>query len=330
MSCGTESSPAAPPRQSQSSISPATAIWFHPLPPAKDWPGEPGGKGSADFLNLFLPNAPWQHVAAHTQVLGLYAGWITAASDQMLRQVVGFVKQHGMGIEIEAPALQATATCGSGVEGYVPWGQSLHDFTLAYLQRLNALGAPVPFIKVDEPYYFGTVVKDPRACHWPVVTVAGDVGNYAQLVRSVYPNIAIGDVEPIIADAYSPDVLDALVAWHNAYRNVTGAPFPFFFADIDFSNPAWPAIVKDIEAATHQHGMKFGIIYIGDWPDNSDAEWAAKVVERFQIYQGTFGGQPDFVLFQSWQPHPVYCLPESNPATFTGAMERYVARLARP
>ena len=76
--------------------------------------------------------------------------------------------------------------------------------------------------------------------------------------------------------------------------------------------------------------MKFGIIYIGDWPDNSDAEWASKVVARFEIYQGAFGGRPDYVLFQSWQPHPVYSLPESNPATFTGAMESYVVRMTRP
>jgi hypothetical protein len=188
----------------------------------------------------------------------------------------------------------------------------------------------VPYIKVDEPYYFGTVVNDPRACHWPVVKVAADVGAYAQLVKSVYPNVAIGDVEPIIASAYSPDVHTALDRWHDAYRNVTGTRFPFFFADIDFSDPAWPSIVKAIEASTRQREIKFGIIYIGDWQDRSDAEWAAKVVARFEIYEGAFGGRPDFVLFQSWQPHPVYCLPESNPATFTGAMERYVARLTRP
>jgi hypothetical protein len=329
VSCGSRGTPSVPLSVADVPISSTAAIWFHPLPPAKDWPGEPGGRGSTDFLDLFQPNAPWQDVSAHTRVLGLYAGWITAVSDQMLQQVVGYIKAHGMGIEIEAPALQATPTCGSGVEGYVPWGQSLHDFTLAYLHRLNALGAPVPYIKVDEPYFFGSVVNDPHSCHWPVTTVAADVGAYAQLVKSVYPNVAIGDVEPIIASAYKPNVVTAIDLWHDTYRRLTGAPFPFFFADIDFSNPAWPSIVRAIEATTRERGMKFGIIYVGDWQDNSDAEWAAKVVARFEIYQGAAGGRPDYVLFQSWQPHPIYCLPSNDPATFTGAMEIYITRLTR-
>lgn len=124
---------------------------------------------------------------AKTQAIGLYAAWITAVSDQDLQQIVAFLNAHNMGIEIEAPALPAQATCGSGVEGYVPYGQSLHDFTLAYLQRLQGLGAQVLFIKVDEPYYFGNVVNDPRSCHFSITEVATEVGQYAQLVKTVFP-----------------------------------------------------------------------------------------------------------------------------------------------
>ncbi|HEY5096297.1 MAG TPA: hypothetical protein VII69_14385 [Candidatus Eremiobacteraceae bacterium] len=206
---------------------------------------------------------------------------------------------------------------------------SLRNFTLDYLLRLKALGAPAPFIKVDEPYYFGNVVTDPRACHWPIPQVAVDVGAYARLVKTVYPAAVVGDVEPIIANAYAPDVVTAIGRWHDTYRAVTGAPFPFFFADMDFSNGAWPTIVKLIEDRTRQRGMQFGIIYIGDWADESDAEWAAKVVARFEIYQGESGGRPDYVLFQSWEPHPKYCLPESDWTTCTGVIDSYVRATAQ-
>jgi hypothetical protein len=298
------------------------SIWFHPLPTASD--GGPPGLGSTDFRALFLPNSPWQNALAHTSVFGVYAGWVTAASDAELQQAVAFFNAHHLTLEIEAPALQATATCGSGVEGFVDYGMSLHDVTLAYLQRLQALGAQVSSIKVDEPYFFGSVTGDPRSCHYPVREVARQVAQYALLAQSVYPNVQVGDVEPVIASAYAPDVVTALRQWHDAYAEAAAKPFPFYFADIDFSNPAWPSLVKSLEADTRSDGLRFGIIYIGDPDDTSDAEWTSKVVRRFQTYEGPSGGRPDYALFQSWEAHPKLCLPESDPTTFTGAIDAYV------
>jgi hypothetical protein len=275
-------------------------------------------------MALFQPGAPWPRVMARTQVIGMYAGWITTVDQASLQSIVAFLNAHNMGIEIEAPAMQALANCGSGVEGYVPYGQSVQNFTLAYLQRLQALDAQVLYIKVDEPYFFGNVVSDPRSCHFTVTQIATEVGQYTQLVKTIYPNAQVGDVEPVIASAYSPDVVTALGQWHDTYRTVTGAPFPFYFADIDWSNPEWPSIVKQLEEQTRQREMQFGIIYIGDMQDVSDAEWTGKVVARFETYQGQNGGQPDYVLFQSWEPYPQYCLPETDSTTFTGAIEAYV------
>lgn len=261
---------------------------------------------------------------AKTQVIGMYAAWITTVDDSSLQSVVRFLNAHNMGIEIEAPALQALASCGSGVEGFVPYGQTVQAFTLTYLRRLQAIGANVAFIKVDEPYFFGNVVGDPRSCHFSTTEIASEVGQYVQIVKSVYPNAAVGDVEPIIENAYAPDVITALTQWHTTYRTVTGAPFPFFFADIDFSNPSWPTLVKQLENSTKQGGMKFGIIYIGDLTDTSDAQWSGKVIARFQLYQGASGGQPNYVLLQSWDPYPQFCLPETDPATFTGVIDAYI------
>jgi hypothetical protein len=88
---------------------------------------------------------------------------------------------------------------------------------------------------------------------------------------------------------------------------------------------AWASLVKQLEIATHQRGLRFGIIYIGDEFDMSDPEWTGKVVARFQSYQGSSnGGSPDYVLYQSWEPHPHLCLPESDPTPFTGAIAAYV------
>ena len=298
----------------------SAAIWFHPKPTDPSQPLY----GSSDFLALFQPTAPWPKALAHTQVIGLYAGWIAAASDADLQQVVTFLHAHNLTIEIEAPAMQALSTCGSGVEGYVPYGQTVQAFTAAYLGRLAALNAPVSYIKVDEPFFFGAIVNDPRSCNFTLQQIATEVSQYTQMVHTAYPNAQVGDVEPVVDSAYPGGVVNALGEWHQVYQTVTNAPFPFFFADIDFSNSAWPDLVKTLESQSRQNGTAFGIIYIGDQLDTSDEEWTTKAVQRFHLYQGDAGGQPDFVLFQSWQPHPQHALPESDPTTFTGLLDAYI------
>jgi hypothetical protein len=301
------------------------AIWYHPEPSAASWTGAPSGmSGSFDFLALFAPNAPWPRVMAHTSVLGLYAGWVLQTDQQTLQGAIAFANAQHMGIELEAPALQATTSCGTGVEGYVPVQTTVPAITLSYLNRLKALNADVRFIKVDEPFFFGSVVNDPRACGLAVADVVSQVNAYVHVVQTVYPNAQVGDVEPIILSQYAPDVVTAIGQYHAAYRAAAGAPFPFFFADIDFSNPFWAALVKRLEVQTRSEGSRFGIIYIGDQQDTSDAQWTGKVIARFTAYEGANGGRPDYALFQSWQPHPLRNLPETDPTTFTGAINAYI------
>lgn len=303
------------------------AIWFHPLP---RMPAPPAisswtdSIGSFDYQSLFEAGAPWQRAIAHTQIIGLYAGMVASTSDQNLQQIVAFLNAHNMGIELEAPALEAQASCGSGVEGYVSYPGSLHDFTLIYLLRLKALGARVAFVKPDEPYFFGAVTPDPRSCHFTATEVASQVGRFAQLVDSIYPQAAVGDIEPVITAAYVPDVVTALGQWHDTYRAVTGKPFPFYIADVDFSNPVWPALVNEVAQGSRQRGIRFGMLYTGDLYDSTDQEWTAKAVTRFHTYEGANGGRPDYALFQSWEPHPTICLPETDHTAFTGVLDAYV------
>jgi hypothetical protein len=330
---GGSSGPSAP-SVSATSVASQASIWFHPLPRIQAYPGGPSGTpGSADFADLFASGAAWPKALGRTSVIGLYAGWIGSAnvqavnqaSDAELRSIVAFLTAHHMSIELEAPALQALSTCGAGVEGYVPYGQTVRDVTLGYLQRLKAAGAPVQFVKADEPYFFGSVSNEAQVCNFTVTQVAQQFQSFAQLVKSVYPTAEVGDVEPLITELYAPDAVTALGQWHDAYRALSGAPLPFFIADMDFGNPEWPSLAKSMENATRTRGMKFGIIYSGDPGDVSDAQWTGKAVARFQAYQGANGGRPDYALFQSWNQHPWRCLPETDPTTFTGVLDAYIA-----
>jgi hypothetical protein len=302
----------------------SVAIWIQPKPEVQGQTGFLGG-GASDFLSLFTGTAGWPSTAAHTAVFGLYAGWVADIDSTTLANVVTFLNAQHIPIELEAPALQATSTCGNNVEGYVPDGLVLADFTNEYLQRLKALGANVAYIKVDEPYFYGSIAaSSPNSCAWPASQVADDVARYAQLVHATYPNAEIGDVEPIINTGYGTDPVTALSAWHDAFAKAMGAQFPFFVADMDFGNPGWPALAVRMQQAMRARQERFGIIFIGEPTDTSDAIWSSKTLARAQTFASTSGSAPDFVFFQSWDPYPHSCLPETDPTTFTGTVKAYI------
>lgn len=280
---------------------------------------------STDYAAMMSSTAQWPTVAAHTQVFGLYAGWIGSAPAAQLTALAALLARYHMTTEVEAPAMQATQSCGSGVEGYVPYGQSLDVFTEYVLTRAQQFNIPIGYIKVDEPFYFGSVSNDPRACRWSVGTVATAVSQYAAFVHQLSPNTQVGDVEPVLPGDYVPDAVTAITAWHDAYKTANGTGFPFFFADLDFDDAQWAQRALGLESAMHARGEKFGILYIGDYQDTSDAQWAQQTVARFGQFQGQDGGTPDYVLFQSWQPHPTLCLPETSSTTLTGVVNAYIA-----
>ncbi len=299
-------------------------IWVQPKPEVAGQTGLLAG-GSGDFSALFSGTTNWPSTAAHTSVFGLYAGWVADIDTATLTTVVDFLNAQHIPIELEAPALQATATCGTNVEGYVPYGQSITSFTNGYLQRLSALGANVRYVKVDEPFFYGSIaLSSPNSCALPVAQLAHDVASYVTLVHATYPNAAVGDVEPVITAGYGTDPVTAISAWHDAFATAMGSPFPFFIADMDFSNDAWAPLAVKMQAAMRGRGERFGIIFIGDPTDTSDAAWAKKTLARAQTFASTSGSAPDFVFFQSWDPYPQYCLPEGDPTTFTGVVAAYL------
>jgi len=294
-------------------ITSSAKIWVHPDP-----------QSEPDLTTMLDNNSQWPTVAAKTAVFGMYAGGVIAMGQAALNTAVAQLNAEHMSIELESPSLQATSSCGNGVEGFVPSNQSLTTFTTTYLTMLKTAGATVAYMKVDEPYYYGSVSNEAGACQWPVAQVAQDVGQFTQLVHSIDPNLAVGDVEPVIENAYPTDVVSALTQWHALYASVNGFGFPFYIADSNFNDPLWPTLDKNLETATHAAGMQFGIIYEG-LSQTTDASWASAVVSQFTTYQGVTGGKPDFVLFQTWEPNPTHALPETNPLALTGIVKTYIA-----
>ena len=283
-------------------------IWFAPQPAVVG--------GSLDFSALFTDAAPWAKAASHVQVFKFY-GWKSVGgltSDGELEQMISDLNRRGIAIALETGPLTETTTCGSGVEGF-----GGPEEGVGFVLRIKAAGGVVRFVDLDEPFFYGSLYSGPNACHWSREEIARQVATFVQAIKRVFPDVVVGDVEPLPTGMQVGDLKE----WVSTYRIVTGSDLPYFHLDLDFSHPDWPEAAKELETFTRGRGIEFGIIYTGDYNDASDAEWVAHAEERMVTYEAKTGGRPDHVIFQSWQDHPDYCLPETDPTTFTYLINRY-------
>ena len=288
--------------------------WFAPLAPMTTHPGRPF-TGSDDFMDLFSPGAPWTRAAARIQVFKLYGEWVAYnATDSQLQQVVADLRQRGLALAVEEGPLNAPPDCGQGVESFAGTEEGRK-----VARRIKAAGGRIDILSMDEPFFFAHIYDGSNACHWPVEKVAQEVDKYVRVMRGEFPELLIGDTEPLAGAAGAPEYK----AWLDTFRAVNGYDPAFLHMDIDWSRLTWPEEVKSIEDYGRQLGVPVGIIYTGNWQDQTDEAWLSIAGERVKRYELQAGGQPDQVLFQSWNDKPDHVLPDSEPYTFTGFINMY-------
>lgn len=277
-------------------------------------PERPGRQyiGSDDFMNLFSPDAPWERAAHHIQVFKLYGEWAAgAATDEQLKQVVADLQRRKIALAVEGGPLKARG-CGAGIEGFAEgWAQ--------LAARIKAAGGTIDYIDMDEPYYYAHFFDGPQACHWSTVTVAQEIGAFIKTLRELFPDVVIGETEPLGGQANARAYQD----WIDAFKEINGFALPFLHVDIDWGRREWPKEVKSIEEHGRQVGVAVGIIYGGNHTDPTDAIWLANAGERVRRYELDAGAHPDHVLFQSWHDKPDHLLPETTESTFTHLIDQY-------
>jgi len=289
--------------------------WFGPLPPLPVVEGRPF-TGSDDFLELFEKDAPWQITAGKIQVFKLYGEWVfNHQGDAQLKKVVSDLNRRGLAIAIETGPLDPE-NCGERIEGFATVNGSLQ-----MIKAIKSAGGTLHFIALDEPYYFGHFYDGPNACRWSAEKIAGEVDEFIKTARNIFPNVIVGDTEPLTGAAGAREYVD----WLDTYYEVNGYHLAFLHMDIDWSRPKWPEEVKAIQEHGAQIGVPVGIIYNGNAADKTDEDFLLATGERVKKLELTTGVQPDHVIFQSWSDKPDRTLPESEPYTFTGFINQYFA-----
>jgi len=283
--------------------------WFAPLPPQID-----AYNGSDDFMDLFLSDAPWEQTANYIQVFKLYGGWAARDStDAQLRQAIQAIRQRGLALAVELGPLNPTDECGLFIEGFAG------EEGVETVRRIKAAGGDLNLIAFDEPYYYGHFYDGEQACNWTAEKIAQDIDSFIQRVRLEFPDLIIGDIEPLTGAADAQAYND----WLDTFRAVNGYDLAFLHLDIDWSDTRWPQKVKVIEEYGQQTGVPIGVIYTGNFQDETDEAWLSIAGERVKRYELESAGNLDHVIFQSWNDKPDRALPESEPFTFTGFIKTY-------
>jgi hypothetical protein len=305
------------PAMAQEPETPAPLVWFAPEAPGL-WPD--GHTGVVDFIKLFTPSAPWSEAASHIQVfkiansefLGNLPGVLT---DSQWRQVFADLNRRGIALGMEWGPLTPEG-CGVGIEGF----DGASALTMA--NKIKALGGNLKYITMDEPFSGGSLAIDPNACHWTPRQTAVNALRAIGQVRTVFPDVIVGDIEPAPAAEAPTDWVKRYAAWLDAWREVSGAPLPFLHLDVNWSVLWRP----DVEAMRHElasRGIPFGIIYNGYWEDITDADWVRDTIAHFTKYETQTGVTPDHVVFETWDRHPTHALPETSRAAMTYEVDSY-------
>jgi hypothetical protein len=291
-------------------------VFFSPETPS-DWTN--GKTGMADFMQLFAANAPWANAASHVQVFSTpdstFTGSAGTLTDTQWQQVFAYLTANNMALGVEWGPLTPEG-CGSGVEGF--GGQA----ALNMAQKFKSLGGNRQYIIFDEPFYYANIYSGTGACNWTAGQIAANALQNVAKVRTVFPNVIVGDTEPVRAAEVS-DWLPRYAAWIDAWKAAAGTPFAFFHCDMHWEGPDWIADANGMRQQLAARGIPFGIIYDSQEAQKTDAGWMQDAENHFVDYELHGGAAPDHARFQSWNTHPAYVLPETAPTALTYLVDRY-------
>jgi hypothetical protein len=272
----------------------------------------------ADFMALFHPDAPWSAAASHVSVLEISDTFSQFAPADDLIGMAADLDRRGLGL---AAGVLALSSGGPGWCGYRVEGYNLAGGTLALARRLKWLGVTPKYFSLDEPLFFGHSFVGQGTqvgCQRPIAKVAKDVGENLRPFLELFPEAVYGDVEPALALP-----LSEVEEWLDAFERSAGRKLAFVRIDMDWKR-RWKVELPVLADLLRRKGVALHVIYNGNGTDQTDESWLADAKAHFAAFESTFPQLTDAVMIQSWDPHPLRILPETDPNALTSLINSYV------
>jgi len=286
-------------------------VWFSPLDTLLR--PEVGYGGSPQYMDLFQPAAPWSHAAAKVNVFKIYPQWIGHATDEQLKAQFADLKRRDIKLALEYGVLSEGRDCSVGLLGEGAQGNHL----LNAARRIQQDGGELAYLAMDEPFFFSTMSPKPDACRWTVDRAAADAASHIREAMTVFPNLQVGDIEPV---GFSKLPLDQEMATYASgllkLQQAIGKPLAFFHADVNWNTRPEQAVTAGRDLS-QKVGTTYGVIIDGFTADRTDAQWIQDAKSHLDLVRANTSSSTTLV-YQSWHPHPQKLMPDDAPDSFTG------------
>lgn len=268
----------------------------------------PAGHHSWEML-YDQPNGPWPAFMDHVKVVSILTQALVKIPDADLARVAARLKQKhiAFGLEMLAQAYDPPG-CGGGVEGYYATDQ-----TAALAAKLKRAGVDLQYIAMDEPLWFGHYYDGKGACRSSIENVAERVAKNLREYQNHFPNVIIGDGEPIPSITDQPHWQDDFREWQRVFRAKTGKPLAFMSVDINWGVKHWPDGLKAWQNFARNDALPFGIIYNAA-PSSaamSNQDWLDDAQRNFTHIEKTLGIVPNWAVFASWDKFPGHAITDN-------------------
>lgn len=283
-------------------------------------------ESECDFFDLFKPDAPWSKSAQYVKVFMINGGVLMHEPDDQVSALFADLKRRHIALAIEMGLLSGkgsdgkTQECGTNVEGF-----AAPDNAKVIASRIQRNGGDLAYVAMDEPLWYGHHFSGKSCCQWPMERVAQDMVSGIADLRAKFPNVQIGDVEPI-GTAQPADWVQEITDWARVYQSVIGEKLAFFHADVVWNAPIWQQQFSAVKSRMQADGIEFGVIYNGGGTgvNESDDVWTQEAEERFHLVESNPSLVPDQAIFQSWARWPSRMLPETEHGTMTNLVMQYL------
>ncbi|HTW25980.1 MAG TPA: hypothetical protein VME92_02535 [Acetobacteraceae bacterium] len=320
---GTFTAPAARAKTPQGNDPSLPQIWLIAVGP--EWRQARGWEPN-DYMDLFSSQQAWSGALTHVQVFGISKRSVMTAPDQELAAIIAGLRRDHVALAMQVTPLIASRKCGLGVEGHGP-----RSDMLTAARRISGLGGTVQYAFMDEPLWYGHDYNARRGragvpCHSSIAEVAQETAAKVADIRSVFPGVKVGDVEPVgVSPPNGEDWGSQLAEWVRAYQTATGEPLGFLHVDCVWFRPNWQPQLEQAAQVARAAGIPLGIIYNASPREADNVSWTATAVSHFRYIEGQLRIVPQQAIFQTWTYFPTRVLPPSQPGTLSYVVAQYLA-----
>lgn len=276
-----------------------------------------------DWDALFQNTSAWPQVVAHLQVFELSKRFVMESDEVELANVLTFLRQRNIEISIQGTPLLATPTCGLGVEGHGPALDMLQE-----AQRVAKLGGQLSYISMDEPLFYGEFLKffpfkgNRKTCSYSIRELASQAAQKIRQVKSVFPNVKVGDVEPAgIAADYAASWKMSLAEWIEDFESATGQSLAYLGNDVVWHLPTWRFDLRVAIEVSKKSNTPIQVIYNAS---PTEVNWTVSAENHYRTIESDLRIDPEIAFFSTWTDRPQKMLPETDPNTLTGLILQYL------